>query len=171
MLRGRRRPAEPPTHLRARSRGAVVVEFALVAPLLFLLLFGIVELGSAFNDYQSVRQGVRDAARSAVVDRVPDCAPGSDPTDDLICHVEDRIGLGGDTRVRIEVTPPDPAVPTDRGAVQVCVQRPLRSVTGAVTPWLAGRVVATEVTMRVERGLAPVFVDRAEAPITGTWDC
>ena len=64
MLRGRRRAARP-TQLRStrRARGAAIVEFAIVAPLLFLLLFGIVELGTAFNDYQSVRQGhdrVRD---------------------------------------------------------------------------------------------------------------
>ena len=47
--------------------GAALVEFALVMPLLFLLLFGIVEFGINMNDYQSLRQGVRDAARQAVV--------------------------------------------------------------------------------------------------------
>ena len=47
--------------------GAALVEFALVMPLLFLLLFGIVEFGINMNDYQAIRQGVRDAARQAVV--------------------------------------------------------------------------------------------------------
>ena len=47
--------------------GAALVEFALVMPLLFLLLFGIVEFGINMNDYQAVRQGVRDSARQAVV--------------------------------------------------------------------------------------------------------
>jgi hypothetical protein len=153
-----------------RSRGAVIVEFALVAPLLFLILFGIIEFGFVFNDYQSVRQGVRDATRGAVVDNVPNCSAGDD-TDDLICYVEQRVGLVGDTRVRIDDTAPNPTVPGDRGSIKVCVQRAIRSVTGMLSPFLNGRFIATEVTMRVERGTAPAFVDRSELPASGTWVC
>ena len=39
--------------------GAALVEFALVMPVLFLLLFGIVEFGINLNDYQAIRQGIR----------------------------------------------------------------------------------------------------------------
>ena len=49
------------------ERGAALVEFAIVMPLLFLLLFGVIEFAIAFNDYQSIRQGARDGARQAVV--------------------------------------------------------------------------------------------------------
>jgi hypothetical protein len=148
-----------------------IVEFALVAPLLFLLLFGIIEFGFVFNDYQSVRQGVRDATRSAVVDNVPNCQTTGDDTDDLICLVEQRIGLPGDTRVKIDVTAANPGIPGDRGSIKVCVQRKIRSVTGMLSPFLNNRYVTTEVTMRVERGVEPAFVDRAEAAASGTWTC
>ena len=36
------------------ERGASAVEAALVAPVVFLLLFGIIEMGMLFKDYQSV---------------------------------------------------------------------------------------------------------------------
>ena len=148
-----------------------MLEFALVAPLLLLLLFGVVEFGFVFNDYQSVRQGVRDATRVAVVNNVPNCATSGDATDDLICYVEQRVGLVGDTRVRIDVTAANVAVPGDRGSVKICVQRQIRSVTGMLSPFLNGRYISTEVTMRVERGNEPAFVDRSESPASGPWTC
>lgn len=43
------------------------MEFALVLPLLLLVVFGIVNYGFWFSDSLSVRQGVREGARSAVV--------------------------------------------------------------------------------------------------------
>ncbi|MFI5073895.1 MAG: TadE family protein [Actinomycetales bacterium] len=42
---------------RHRDRGAAIVEFAIVIPLLLALLFGVVDYGLWFNDSLSVRQG------------------------------------------------------------------------------------------------------------------
>ena len=54
---------------RERSeRGASAVEFALLAPVLFLILFGIVDYGIWFADAISMRQAVRDAARQGSVE-------------------------------------------------------------------------------------------------------
>jgi len=52
---------------RARDRGAAAVEFALVVPLLLLLVMGILDYGRFFFDSVSLRQGAREAARQAVV--------------------------------------------------------------------------------------------------------
>lgn len=52
---------------RRSDKGASLVEFALVAPLLFLLLFGIVEFGWLFFQNINVRQGAREGARLAAV--------------------------------------------------------------------------------------------------------
>lgn len=50
---------------RSRERGATLVEFAIVAPLLFILLFGVVEfarLGYAFSEvWTAAREGARYA--------------------------------------------------------------------------------------------------------------
>ncbi len=58
----------------AGERGQDLVEFALVAPLLFLLLFGIIEFGVAVWRYNSVAVSAREGARAgipyALADRV-----------------------------------------------------------------------------------------------------
>jgi Flp pilus assembly protein TadG len=45
-----------------------LVEFALVVPLLLILVLGIVEFGRAWNAYQVITDAAREAARTAVVD-------------------------------------------------------------------------------------------------------
>lgn len=50
-----------------RDQGAAAIEFALLMPVLFALLTGILEYGMWFSDSLSVRQGVRESARQAVV--------------------------------------------------------------------------------------------------------
>ena len=50
-----------------KSRGAVAVEFALVAPLLLALVTGIVEFAHAYNSQISVTQAAREAARTMAV--------------------------------------------------------------------------------------------------------
>jgi Flp pilus assembly protein TadG len=54
------------------ERGTAIVEFALIAPLLFLLVFGIIEFGRALNYYNDLTQLSGQAARAAIVNRNPD---------------------------------------------------------------------------------------------------
>lgn len=52
---------------RKRGRGAVAVEFALIAPLLLMLVFGIIDFAYMFNRDTLVNNLTRDAARSASI--------------------------------------------------------------------------------------------------------
>lgn len=52
---------------RTARRGAAVVEMALIAPLLFMLVLGIVEFGRALSVAQLLTNAARDAARQASV--------------------------------------------------------------------------------------------------------
>jgi len=54
------------------ERGTALVEFALIAPLLFLFLFGIIEFGRALNYYNDLTQLAGQGARAAIVSRNPD---------------------------------------------------------------------------------------------------
>jgi Flp pilus assembly protein TadG len=58
--------------LRRDQRGTAVVEFALVAPLLFLLVFGILDFGRALNYYNQMTQLSGQGARAAAVSNNPD---------------------------------------------------------------------------------------------------
>jgi Flp pilus assembly protein TadG len=49
--------------------GQAMVEFALVAPLLFLILFGIIQFGIAFMNSVALTDAVRAGARKAAVSR------------------------------------------------------------------------------------------------------
>ena len=62
---------------REDERGATLVEFTIVAMLLFLLLFGIIEFGLAFRDWLTVSSASRAAARVG-------SAAGTDPSADIL---------------------------------------------------------------------------------------
>ena len=50
-----------------REDGASAVEFALIAPLLFMIVFGILYFGVAFMKMQNLRSAVREGGRAAAV--------------------------------------------------------------------------------------------------------
>jgi Flp pilus assembly protein TadG len=49
----------------SRDRGSVAVEFALLLPVLLLLIFGIIDFGRAINDQITLTQAAREGARLA----------------------------------------------------------------------------------------------------------
>lgn len=58
----RRRPGSG-----ARDRGAAAVEFALLLPVLLLVLFGIIDFGRALNAQITLTQAAREGARLAAL--------------------------------------------------------------------------------------------------------
>lgn len=55
-----------PRSLRSEA-GAAAVEFALIASVLFLLVFGIIEFGRIFNELEVMNSAAREGARAAAV--------------------------------------------------------------------------------------------------------
>ena len=51
------------------ERGETMAEFAIVLPILSVLLFGILQFGIAFNNYITLTDAVRAGARKAAVSR------------------------------------------------------------------------------------------------------
>ena len=49
------------------QRGASAVEFALIAPVLFMVVFAIIGFGIAFMELQTIRGAVREGARISAV--------------------------------------------------------------------------------------------------------
>jgi Flp pilus assembly protein TadG len=70
-------PGEPlhrkrPWRARARDqRGAVAVEFALIFPILVLLVLGIIEFGAGFHAWDATQNAAREGARLGAVDASP----------------------------------------------------------------------------------------------------
>jgi Flp pilus assembly protein TadG len=57
-------------HILPSEQGQAAVEFALVVPILLMLLLGIVQGGIAFHNYLTVTDAARAAARQAIEARV-----------------------------------------------------------------------------------------------------
>src|SRR6267154_4038555 len=57
-----------PRPARGRQRSQAMVEFAIVAPLLLLLLFGIVDFGRVVYIYVTLNQAVHEGARTEIRD-------------------------------------------------------------------------------------------------------
>lgn len=74
---------------RGDDQGANLVEFALLAPILFVLLFGIVEFAWAFATNLDVKQGTREAARITAVNEP---AGGNSALAAEICSRMDLVG-------------------------------------------------------------------------------
>lgn len=143
-----------------------LVEFALVAPVLFLVVFGIVEFGMGLNDYQSLRQGVREGARQASVQQYGSedgsCTTitAPDPVKQVICLTESRVALGNDVRTAVRYWIPEPPADPDQtqanpdyGTVVVCAQKAVQPLTGAI-PGLQNIRLKTGIEMRLEDTLA-----------------
>jgi uncharacterized membrane protein YoaK (UPF0700 family) len=108
LLRGvaRRRQAAAGS----RDRGAVAVEFALLLPLLLLILFGIIDFGRAINAEITLTQAAREGARlaalgystSAVTSRTQSAATGlSNVTVTVSSSCPTGAGAGVDAIVQV----------------------------------------------------------------------
>lgn len=72
-------------HLR-QERGQSVAEFALVLPLIMLILLGIVQFGMVFKQYITLTDAVREGARKAAVAR---------HRPDRVGHVQNAVVTAG----------------------------------------------------------------------------
>ena len=55
---------EGDTESEGRDRGAILVEFALIVPILVILLVGIIEFGRAYNTQIALQGAAREGARA-----------------------------------------------------------------------------------------------------------
>jgi Flp pilus assembly protein TadG len=72
---------------RRDQRGASVVEFAIILPLIVWLIFGILEIGFALYDKTMITHASREGARAGIIFRVPAVAD-----EEIIEVVNDYLG-------------------------------------------------------------------------------
>lgn len=85
------------------ARGAAAVEFALVAPIVFLVLFGVLQYGLYFFDAHGTRTGVREAARQGVVKTFSNCGTESTDLGKLKCSTKGLVdAITGPIAVKVE---------------------------------------------------------------------
>ena len=130
---------------RRRDRGANLVEFAILAPFLILLLFGIIEFAWVFATNLDVKHGAREGARITAVN-TPDTG-----NVDLAAEICSRMSMvGSDTATTI--TWASDGTPAVGEGVIVTVSTPLSTLTG-IMDWAFGSVPTLDSTveMRIEQ--------------------
>lgn len=110
-------------------RGASVVEFALVAPIFFMLVLGMIEVGRALMVQQVITNASRVGARKAIT------LSGTELN--TITRVEDYADNTGVPGVTVTVSP-DPADTDPGDEITVHVSVDFANVSWMPSPWFLG---------------------------------
>ena len=78
--------------LKRREDGQALVEFALVAPIFLLILFGIIQLGLVFAGQNGLTNAVRETARYAAPYRVVDASGAATTCSTVLGKLTDILG-------------------------------------------------------------------------------
>jgi Flp pilus assembly protein TadG len=138
-FRGRRHPATA-----LRRRGAAIVEFAVVAPIFFVLVLGIIEFGRMVMVQQIITNAAREGARIAVLSNAT--------TSQVTTAVTNYLSAGGVTGATTTVNPDPPSTATYGSSVTVTVTVPFSSVSWTPSPFFLGQVsLNAQCVMRTEQ--------------------
>jgi Flp pilus assembly protein TadG len=133
-----------------REDGASLVEFALMAPFLLLLLFGLIEFAWLFSQNLDVRHGAREGARLVAVNYPygpnPSAVAPPAQASAIVAEICDRMDVASGAEVTLSSTG---GVGADATAA---VEAPANTLTGFLD-WAIPDTMTlqSEVTIRVEQ--------------------
>jgi uncharacterized membrane protein len=161
---------------RARGdHGAVLVEFALTAPLMLALVFAIIDFGTIYFEQLTLRNDTQASARLAAVANFgtdSTCATQggawSGNSLRLLCQTKNAIQINDKHNIRVKIALPDSTGFAKGNRLLLCTQYAASSVTGAYGPVLNGKVLTSKSTIRIETAgtLAPA---EENSPAGGDW--
>lgn len=124
------------------SDGQALVEFALILPIIILILFGIIEFGRVFSAQLLVTNGARDGARVAAVGK---------PYSDVEMTAKTGAAYLEPAKLTVTIDPPNEADRVRGNNVTVDVSYPVTIYAPIISNIIGNpRVVKSRVVMRVE---------------------
>jgi len=138
------------------ERGVALVEFALVLPLLLVLLLGMIDVGKAVNYWNDETHLANEAARYAAVNKNP--GPQSTLNQSILNQTDSaELRSGGSS-----------SFPTPGDALHICIWFPNKHTPVVAADYAAGQAVQVVVTAQyhwlgylVGKGLLPSSTLRA----------
>ncbi|MDA7977304.1 MAG: pilus assembly protein [Pirellulales bacterium] len=128
---------------RKNRQGAAVVEFAVVAPVFFLLIFGMIEYGRMVMVQQVITNASREGARVGILD-------GSSASD-VSTTANGYLTSSSISGATITVDPADPATAGVGDPVTVTISVPFNQVSWLPAPmFLGGQTLSATTVMRRE---------------------
>ena len=128
---------------RRYRRAAAAVEFAVVAPVFLLLVFGMIEYGRMVMVYQVITNASREGARAAVLDGAT--------TSSVTTAVNNYLTAGAVSGATVTVSPNPPSGAQNGDPVTVTVSIPFSQVSWLPSPmYLGGTTLTSATVMRRE---------------------
>jgi Flp pilus assembly protein TadG len=128
---------------RRNRRAAAAVEFAIVAPVFFLLILGMIEYGRMVMVQQVITNASREGARQAVLDGAT--------TAEITAVVNGYLTSGSISGATVTVTPNPPTNAEFGDPVTVTVSIPFSQVSWLPSPmYLGGKTLTATTVMRRE---------------------
>lgn len=93
------------------ERGASAVEFAIVASLLFLILFGTISFGIVFNRYQAIQATAREGARLGAL--------ANTERDEIVGRVRAAVSVLNGPNFQTDCAANPPSLSVDQGCIDV----------------------------------------------------
>ncbi|MBW5447514.1 pilus assembly protein [Cohnella sp. CFH 77786] len=122
------------------QKGQSLVEFALVLPLLLLLICGIVDLGRLLFAYSSLNMTAQEAVRLG----------GLGKTDaEITDYAKSHLVIGDPSKLTVTITPQDSTRKSGQN-VTVSLSCPLPFITPLMSKIIPAPVLSTNSTIRVE---------------------
>lgn len=116
-----------------------MVEFAIVAPLFFLLVLGMIEFGRMVMVQQVLTNASREGARVAILDGVT--------TAEVVAAVEEYLQTGAISGASVQVAPDPPTTAGYGEPVTVTVSVPFTRVSWLPSPFMLGGKTLTSTTV------------------------
>lgn len=136
--------------VQSNDRGANLVEFAIMAPLLIMLLFGIIEFAWVFSQNLDIRHGAREGARMAATDDLPN------PEIASICS---RMDVANSSNTTVQISRTGTNIGDD---ITVTISAPPDTLTG-IMDWALPATITLSSSAIVRQEQAPTW-----NPATGT---
>jgi Flp pilus assembly protein TadG len=123
---------------RTSRQGATAVEFAVVAPILFLVVLGIFEYGRAFMVQQLLTDAARAGCRLAILPN-----QSNSTVDTLISSTLTAEGISGTTtQITVNGSGTDVGSANSGDVISVQLSVPITSITVVPKGYLSGSLVA-----------------------------
>lgn len=134
---------KPCRSCRRNRTGAAVVEFAVVSPVFFLLVFGMIEYGRMVMVQQMLTNAAREGARVGVLD--------NSTASDVSTAVQNYLTAANITSPTITCNPSSPSSAGYGQPVTVTVSVPFSQVSWLPSPmFLGGKTLSASSAMRRE---------------------
>lgn len=128
---------------RVRRRAAAAVEFAVVAPVFFLVVLGIIEFGRMVMVQQVITNAAREGARIAVLDSATSAR--------VTMRINSYLSAAGISGASVTVTPNPPTTAGFDQPVSVRIDIPFTAVSALSAPFMAkAHTLSAESIMRRE---------------------